>query len=177
MTCPVCERQNIPAEAAACPQCDTDLRGLRLITAMRAAVPTTIALPAADPPARPWWPLAAGAAVLLCGGLLLGRGLAPAPNAAITPPAVGPLTTAAPNRATIQELRDTIETLRKQQNEPPAVVTGNGFAYVVRRGDTLRRISWRLYGRTSLASRLQAENRIDDPRRLAIGQKLHLVNP
>ena len=165
MDCPVCLRRDLPADALTCPQCDANLRGLRLL-----AVARLKGAPIADGPAGFKWPMLLAAVVLLAGGLLLGRGLTATPPV-ITPPlgAVkpAPVTVSDVMALNLAAARDSIRELQG----------GAGtFTYVVRRGDTLRSIAWRLYGRAALAEKLQAKNRITDPRRLQIGRKLLLFS-
>ena len=166
MDCPVCLRRDLPADALTCPQCDANLRGLRLLAVAR--VPKEA--PVAESPAGFKWPMALAAVVLLAGGLLLGRGLTATPPV-ITPPlgAVkpAPVTFSDVMALNLAAARDSIRALQG----------GAGtFTYVVRRGDTLRSIAWRLYGRAALAEKLQAKNGITDPHRLQIGRKLLLFS-
>jgi nucleoid-associated protein YgaU len=167
MECPVCQRRDIPAEAQVCPQCDADLRGLRLVSEFKS---TSVPVPVAS--ARPAWPLVLVAVGLLGAGLLLGRGIAPADA---TTTSVVPVSAVAPGaRDELQALRDSIRSLRANTAVAPGNAETRAFTYVVRRGDTLRGIAWRLYGRASLAERLQQENNISNPRRLPIGRRLRL---
>lgn len=175
MDCPVCLRRDLPAEALACPQCDANLRGLRLLAIAR--VPKEA--PIADSPSGFKWPMALAAVVLLAGGVLLGRGLTATPP--VITPSLGAVKPASIKVNDVMALnlaaaRDSIRALQGgATNASPGRQTGT-FTYVVRRGDTLRGIAWRLYGRAALAEKLQAENGIADPRRLQIGRKLRLFS-
>lgn len=175
MDCPVCLRRDLPAEALACPQCDANLRGLRLLAVAR--VPKEAPIDVS--PSGFKWPMAFAAVALLTGGLLLGRGLT------ATPPVITPPLSAvklAPTKAddvmalNLASARDSIRALQGgAANASPGRQTGT-FTYVIRRGDTLRGIAWRVYGRAALAEKLQAENGIANPRRLQIGRKLRLFS-
>lgn len=175
MDCPVCLRRDLPAEALACPQCDANLRGLRLL----AVAQVTKEAPIAVSPSGFKWPMALAAVVLLAGGLLLGRGLTATPPV-ITPP-LGSVNTAPVKANDIKaiNLAAARDSIRALQGGAASALTGRQtgtFTYVVRRGDTLRGIAWRLYGRAALAEKLQVENGIADPRRLQIGTKLRLFS-
>ncbi|QJX47827.1 LysM peptidoglycan-binding domain-containing protein [Hymenobacter taeanensis] len=117
------------------------------------------------------WPLVLAAFGLLGGGLIVGWGLAPAISTS-PPVAVSNIVTSAANTQ-LQALRDSLQILKARSAASPGAAPTE-FTYVVRRGDTLRGIAWRLYGRAALASRLQQENNIHDPRRLPIGRRLRL---
>ncbi|GAA3984661.1 hypothetical protein GCM10022407_32080 [Hymenobacter antarcticus] len=75
--------------------------------------------------------------------------------------------------------RDSLASLRQQitatQNPKQGKNAASGFVYVVRKGDTLNGIAWRLYGRAELAEQLRQLNQIADPRKLPIGKSLRLV--
>jgi nucleoid-associated protein YgaU len=158
MTCPVCERSGLTADLSSCPRCDADLRGLRLVAALQAVPPA---------PPRHWGWLAGVAVALLGGGWLLGHGLnRPAPDITAS------VATETVPRMALVAARDS---LRLRLVAPPVVPpVAPTFTYVVRRGDTLRGIAWRLYGRAGLAGRLQTDNSVTEPKRLQIGQRLRV---
>lgn len=191
MDCPVCHTQGLAATDATCRQCNADFSGLRLLAQLEKQLSTQEEAQRATlfeeqrtaqravQTARRWGALAGLVGLLLAAGVLLRQRpvppLTPVVVAAVVPPhrydsvvsqlselphpAAAPTAAAAPLPVSAEEL---------------TTADGATYTYVVRRGDTLRRIAWRLYGRSSLAPRLQALNHIADPRRLQIGQRLRV---
>lgn len=183
MDCPVCQRQNVPPEFSGCPQCDTDLRGLRLLESLRisAAQPVTSPPSISVRPAakRPAWVLPALlGVVMLTVGVVAGR-IGALPN---TPsPASQNAAQALPDTQSASAVyKDSLALLHQQiaaiQTLKQGEKAASGFVYVVRKGDTLNGIAWRLYGRAELAEQLRQLNQIADPRRLPIGKSLRLMS-
>jgi nucleoid-associated protein YgaU len=115
---------------------------------------------------------------MLCAGLVAGRWSlsTAAPTVSKTSDAgISPAT-----HSTVAVYQDSLLALRQQLAANKELHTnatpGSGFMYVVRRGDTLRGIAWRLYGRVELAEQLGQLNQIADPRRLPIGKRLRLLS-
>ncbi len=192
MTCPVCHTQGLASTDANCRQCNADFRGLHLLTQLEnhfgiqeethsaAQLETRRTAQRAVQTARRWGGLAGLVGLLLAAGILIRQQftstVTPVVAAAMVPQqrydslvshlaamqrpvAAASVETAVPPPAPAAE---------------PATTDDATYTYVVRRGDTLRRIAWQLYGRSSLAPRLQALNGIADPRRLQIGQRLRV---
>lgn len=126
---------------------------------------------------QPWGLLSLAAVALLGGGLALGRGLSLGGLGNSTS-SVSPTTglTTKPDVALATALvaaRDSVRTIMRETTPSPHAGT---FTYVVRRGDTLRGIAWRLYGRAGLWEQLGKANHISDPHRLPVGKHLQLLN-
>lgn len=172
MTCPVCQRRDLPAEISVCPQCDADLSGMQLVAELQAVSAQPLTVVASPPRLRAWGPLAVGAVALLGSGLLIGKGISSA-----NPPSIVSTTVVAPKPEPIPPVPVAPASSVQSTTESVAPEPDAGaFTYVVRRGDTLRGIAWRLYGKASMADRLGKENGIKEPRRLAIGRRLRVFS-
>ena len=183
MDCPVCQRQNVPPEFSACPQCDTDLRGLRLLESLRISAaqlaPSSPSISVQTAAKRPAWVLPAlVGAMMLTVGVVAGRiGIWPSnplPPTQIAAEALPDVQSAS------AVYKDSLALLRQQiaatRNLKQGEKGESGFVYVVRKGDTLHGIAWHLYGRAELAEQLGQLNQIADPRRLPIGKSLRLMS-
>jgi nucleoid-associated protein YgaU len=59
-------------------------------------------------------------------------------------------------------------------SKPPATKTPSVKTYVVKRGDTLSKISYKFYGTTSKWRKIADYNKIKNPKTLAVGKKLKI---
>jgi hypothetical protein len=168
MTCPVCQRRDLPAEISVCPQCDADLSGMQLVAELQAVSAQPLTVVASPSRLRAWGPLAVGAVALLGSGLLIGKGIGSA-----NPPSIVSTTVVAPKPEPIPPVAaaPTSPIQSTAESVAPEAEAG-AFTYVV----TLRGIAWRLYGKASMADRLGKENGIKEPRRLAIGRRLRVFS-
>jgi len=143
---------------------------MQLVAALQAAATQPVAEVAPPPRMRSWAPLTVGGIMLLGGGLLLGRGIGPATPVPTTLPTV----ISPPPRVTASVIAkdSTIQAVAPALSE----AASGTFTYVVRPGDTLRGIAWRLYGKASLAERLGKDNGITEPRRLPVGRRLRVFS-
>jgi len=185
MDCPVCLRLNVPSDLLACPQCDTDLQGLRLLENLRisatqpALLPSSTNTTAPTAAKRPAWTLPTVVGLMMLAiGVVTGQ-IGFLPNALA--PAKPVVAEALPDALSVSAVyKDSLVLLRRQITTIQGLKQGDkatsGFVYVVRQGDTLRGIAWRLYGRAELAEQLRELNQIADPRRLPVGKPLRLMS-
>ena len=158
LTCQVCQHPNI--EGNSCPNCETDLTLIRMLMELPVVEGETVLSQSTD---RPVDRYRNNAFVFLLTGLILGVICAFAfstYSSSRTQIATHPtptLTTSIPSSIPIASSPIPSVTPPEQSAEvSPATCTG--FRYIVRPGDSLTLIAWRLYGDANLWTRIAEVN-------------------